>query len=155
MHCFSFLLQFNFYILYFYQVHSLPYSLARIPGSAKESHIHAHSTQVCADTVFSKPSQFCESQECKHLHFTRDIAIIIQNTHNQCVQIQPINTHWENTACDCLCSLNHNGRIILPHLKAETSIALAVSFLEASVLLLLRVINISDFSACPPHLCLN
>lgn len=81
--------------------------------------IHTHnSTQASSETIFSKPSQLCESQECKHLHFTRGIAIMIQNTRTQCVQIHPINTQWENTACDCLCSLNHNGWIILPHLKA-------------------------------------
>lgn len=52
MHWSTFLLLFSRYILHFHQAHSLPKSLAKIPGSAKESRRHAHSTQASAETAF-------------------------------------------------------------------------------------------------------
>lgn len=94
---------------------------------------HTHIQHQLRD-FFSKPSQLCASQECKHLHFTRGIAIMIQNTPHQCVQIQPINTQWENMACDCLCSLNPNGWIILPPLKAaDTNTGLTLYIFNAVI----------------------
>lgn len=128
----TFLLPFNLYILCFQQVHSLPNCLAEIPGSAKESPTHAHSTPA-QRLFFSKPSQLCASQECKHLHFTRGTAIMIQNTPNQCVQIWPINAQWENMTCDCLCSLNRHGWIILPPLKAAESNTGLTLFFKCSI----------------------
>lgn len=85
--CATLLILFNLYIFTTF-ISLIRYSRAWQRFLVLLKKAHAHSTE----TVFSEPSQLCASQECKHLHFTRGTAIMIQNTRSPCVQIHPINT---------------------------------------------------------------